>query len=105
MSLLSAIELKKPKRWDLAGVIILVATLAVVGANLAVSQSSTATGSISGGVTTVFATLSLVLCLLSFMVLGKTAEMGTIWGTMLSLAASIVGMTGVLLATALWAIS
>ena len=57
------------------------------------------------GVTTVFATVSLVLCLLSFMVLGKTAEMGTIWGTLLSLAASIVGMTGVLLATALWAIS
>jgi hypothetical protein len=37
------------------------------------------------------------------MLLGKTAKEGTWWGNLASLAAMMVGMSGVLLATALWA--
>lgn len=99
------IQLVKPKIWDLAGAVVLAGAVLASGANLAISQSATESGSISTGATLLFGVLSLVLCLLGFMVLGKTAEMGTIWGNLLSLGASLVGMSGVLLAVALWALS
>ena len=62
-------------------------------------------GAISGGVTAAFVTIQLILCLLGLMVLGKTAKEGTIWGNLFSVGACVVGMSGVLLASALWALA
>ena len=51
-----------------------------------------------------FASLHMTLCFLCFMILGKTASQGTIWGNLLALAASLVAGSGTLLAIALWAL-
>ena len=98
-----SIEIVKPKTWDAAGAVALVAALALTGANLMVSERSAV--SISGGATLVFSTLQMGLCLISFMILGKTASQGTIWGNLLALGASLAAGSGVLLSTALWALS
>jgi hypothetical protein len=39
------------------------------------------------------------------MVLGKTAKEGTIWGNLFAVGACVVGMSGVLLASAMWALA
>ena len=62
-------------------------------------------GAISGGATGAFVTMQLVLCLAGLMVLGKTAKEGTIWGNLFAVGACVVGMSGVLLASALWALA
>ena len=96
------IEIVKPKTWDVGGAIVLGAAMVLAGANLMLSAGSAV--SISGATTIVFATLHMALCLLCFMVLGKTASQGTIWGNLLALAGSLVAASGTLLATALWAL-
>ena len=98
-----SIEIVKPKPWDLSGGIALVAAMALTGANLMASAGSAV--SISGTASLVFGTLQMALCLLCFMILGKTASQGTIWGVLLSLAASLAAGSGVLLSTALWALA
>ena len=102
---LPEIDLVKPKAWDLAGTIVLVATVVLAVANLAFSRSSADAGSISGAASLFFGTVQMFLCLLALMVLGKTAAMGTIWGNLMALGACFIGMSGVLLASALWALS
>ena len=96
------IEIVKPKTWDASGAIVLGAAMVLAGANLMLSSRSAV--SISGATTIVFVFLHMGLCLLCFMVLGKTASQGTIWGNMLALTASLVAGSGTLLATALWAL-
>ncbi len=99
------IQLVKPKIWDLSGAIILLVAILVAGANLAAAFGGDDIGAISTATTGIFATIHIVVCLLAFMVLGKTAEMGTIWGNLLTLAAGFLGMSGVLLSSTLWALS
>jgi hypothetical protein len=97
-----SIEIVKPKTWDAGGAIVLGAAMVLAAANLMLSASSDV--SISGATTIVFVFLHMGLCLLCFMVLGKTASQGTIWGNLLALAGSFVAGSGTLLATALWAL-
>ena len=96
------IEIVKPKTWDVGGAIVLGAAMVLAGANLLLSTGSAV--SISGATTIVFASLHMTLCFLCFMILGKTASQGTIWGNLLALAASLVAGSGTLLAIALWAL-
>jgi len=102
---LPEIDLVKPKAWDFGATLVLVAAIALAGANLALSSATADVGSISGGASFFFGSVQMILCLLALMVLGKTAVMGTIWGNLAALGACFAGMSGVLLASALWALS
>ena len=101
---LPKIEVVKPKRWDLIALAVLAVAFVLSGANLHLALRE-GEGAISGGVTAAFVTIQLILCLLGLMVLGKTAKEGTIWGNLFSVGACVVGMSGVLLASALWALA
>ena len=100
---LPEIDIVKPKKWDLAALIVLGASGGLCGANLLAAQAET--GAISGTLTTLFILAQLGLCCFAFLVMGKTAKMGTIWGNLLALGAGLSGMSGVLLASALWALA
>jgi hypothetical protein len=101
---LPKIEIVKPKRWDLIALAVLVVTVLLQGANLNLALKE-GPGAISGGLTAAFVTIQLVLCLAGLMVLGKTAKEGTIWGNLFAVGVCVVGMSGVLLASALWALA
>jgi hypothetical protein len=98
------VEIVKPKRWDLIALAILAVTVLLQGANLNLALRE-GQGAISGALTATFVTLQLVLCLAGLMVLGKTAKEGTIWGNLFAVGACVLGMSGVLLASALWALA
>lgn len=101
---LPKIDIVKPKPWDLIALALLAVAGALSGANLMLALR-TQQGAISGGVTAAFVVLQLVLCLAGLMVLGKTAKEGTIWGNLFAVGTCFVGMSGVLLAAALWALA
>ena len=101
---LPKIEVPKPKQWDWIALVVLVVAIVLSGANLQLALR-TQEGAISGGLTAAFVTIQLVLCLAGLMVLGKTAKEGTIWGNLFAVGACVVGMSGVLLASAMWALA
>ena len=99
------IDIVKPKPWDMAALIVLALSGALAAANLALSIGREGAGAISGSTTLIFVTIQMLVCCLAFLVLGKTAKMGTIWGNLLATAAGVAGMSGVLLASTLWALA
>jgi hypothetical protein len=101
---LPKIEIVKPKRWDLIALAVLAVTVLLQGANLQLAMRE-GQGAISGSITATFVVLQLVLCLAGLMILGKTAKEGTIWGNLFAVGVCVAGMSGVLLASALWALA
>jgi hypothetical protein len=101
---LPKIDLPKPTMWDLVALAVLAVGVALTGANLFAARSIE-TGSISGAATAGFVTAQLLVCMGGLVVLGKTAKEGTLWGNLFACGACIVGMSGVLLASALWALA
>jgi hypothetical protein len=101
---LPKLDVPKPTRWDLIALAVLAVGVALTGANLFVARG-VETGSISGAATAGFVTAQLLVCLGGLVVLGKTAKEGTIWGNLFACGACFVGMSGVLLASALWALA
>ena len=101
---LPKIEVVKPKKWDLIALVVLVISGGLAGANMQLAMRA-GEGAISGGMTAAFVTIQLVLCLVGLLVLGKTAKEGTIWGNLFAVGACVVGMSGVLLASAMWALA
>jgi hypothetical protein len=101
---LPELDIPKPKRWDLIALVVMVVGVVLTGLNLFLARG-VENGSISGAVTALFVTAQLAICLVGLMVLGKTAKEGTIWGNLFSVGACFVGMSGVLLASALWALA
>jgi hypothetical protein len=101
---LPKIDFVRPKPWDFIALGLLVLGGVLTGFNLYLARA-TEQGAISGAVTSAFVTIQLVVCLAGLMVLGKTAKEGTIWGNLFSVGACLVGMSGVLLASALWALA
>jgi hypothetical protein len=95
-------EIVRPKPWDLGALVCAGIGVVLAGANLAASGGD---APMPGSTTTTFVLLQLGLCMLSLMILGKTAKMGTIWGNLLAVGGAMIGMSGVLLATALWALA
>jgi hypothetical protein len=102
---LPEIEIVKPKPWDLAAFGVLALSGVLAAANLALSVGRSGPGSISGGTTLIFIAIQMLVCCLAFLVVGKTAKVGTIWGNLLATAAGVAGMSGVLLASTLWALA
>ena len=71
-------------------------------ANWSLASSRPPGTSLSGMVTFGIVLAQLVAMSLALLVLGKTAKEGTIWGNLLAIAGMAAGMSGVLLAAALW---
>ena len=101
---LPKIEIVKPKPWDFIALAVMGVGVVLTGVNLMIARS-TEQGAISGLATGGFVTIQLVVCIAGLMVLGKTAKEGTIWGNLFAVGACFVGMSGVLLASALWALA
>lgn len=100
---LPKIELPRPTRWDWFALGALLLGLILVGANLAAAFTKPEGAPFPSGLTPLFVFGHLIVSCGSLMLLGKTAKEGTGWGNFASIAGTFVGMSGVLLAAALWA--
>ena len=96
-------DVPRPTRWDWAAIGVLVLGLGLAVANVAVARTKPVGEPFPDGLTTLFVFLQLAVSLGGLLLLGKTAKEGTWWGNLASLGATFLGMTGVLLAAALWA--
>lgn len=96
-------SLPRPRRWDLVTAAVLLAGLLLAGANLFVSRTKAPGEPFPEGLTSLFVFTQLAVCLGGLLLLGKTAKEGTWWGNWAAILALVVGMSGVLLAAALWA--
>jgi len=102
---LPEIAFVKPKKWDLGSLAVLALGVILTGANLGVSRGASGIGAVSGGTTTFFVIVQLAVCFLGLLILGKTAKEGTIWGNLFAVGACFVGISGVLLASAIWTLA
>lgn len=98
-------ELPRPKKWDIVALVVLVASAVLAGFNLEAALGQAPGESIASSLTTAMVLGQLVLASLGLVVLGKTAKEGTLWGNLTAVGAMLAGVSGVLLATALWAIA
>ncbi len=96
-------EVQRPTRWDLITAVVLLVGIALMGANFAVVHHKPADQPFPNGLTGLFIFAQLTVSLVGLMLLGKTAKEGTWWGNIAALLAMLVGMSGILLAAALWA--
>ena len=100
---LAKLDLPKPKKWDLVALGLCGAGAALVAANLMMVRGQPPGSSISSAATSLFVVAQIAVSLAALFVLGKTARQGTLWGNLLAVAGVFLGMSGVLLAAALWA--
>ena len=92
----------RPKAWDLIAAAILVVALVAAVLNWLAAQKQAPGTSLSGETTFAFVMAQVALASISLMVLGKTAKQGTLWGNLAAVGGMLLGLSGVLLATALW---
>ncbi len=92
----------KPKTWDFVALAIIVIAGGAATANWMAAQGQPPGSSLSGGLTLAFVLTQITLGSISLLVLGKTAAEGTLWGNLAALGGMLLGLSGVLLATALW---
>lgn len=98
-------ELPRPRKWDLFALVVLAASVLLAGMNLKIALGGAPGESVSSLLSTAMMLSQLGLASLGLFVLGKTAKEGTLWGNLTSVAAMLAGVSGMLLATALWAIA
>ena len=96
------LEVPKPRPWDFAAVLALGAALAAAAVNLMMAVGNPPGTAISGTATAAIVLIQLVIMSAGLLVLGKTAHEGTLWGNLAAVGALFAGMSGVLLAAALW---
>lgn len=99
---LRALKPPKPKRWDWAAIGVLLTGVVLTGANLLLARGDEPA---PAGVSMLFVFLQLVVACAGLMVLGKTAKEGTGLGNLAAIGAMFVGLGGVMLAAALWAMA
>ena len=87
-------ELPRPTRWDFFAMGALLLGVILSGATIA--QPRLATGLMF---------IQLIVACGGLMLLGKTAKEGTWWGNLAAVGAMLVGMGGMLLAAAVWAMA
>jgi hypothetical protein len=100
---LPKIELPRPTRWDWYAIGALLLGLLLTAANLGVAFTKPPGEPFPAGLTPLFLLGQLVVACGSLMLLGKTAKEGTGWGNLAAIAGTLVGISGVFLAAALWA--
>ncbi len=92
----------KPKAWDLIAVVVLGVAAVAAALNWLAAQKTAPGTSLSGNTTLAFVLAQAAIGSASLMVLGKTAKEGTLWGNLAALGGLLAGLSGVLLAAALW---
>jgi len=102
---LPKLDLPRPARWDLITIAVLLADVVLIGVNLFIASKKAPGEPFPSGAAFLFILVQLVLACAGLMLLGKTAKEGTWWGNLAALATMLAGMSGVLLATALWAVA
>lgn len=100
---LPKIDLPRPLLWDWIAIASLIVGVVFIAANLAIGFKKPEGEPFPSGWTGVFVFGQLAVACGGLMLLGKTAKEGTGWGNAASLLAMLVGISGVLLAAALWA--
>lgn len=97
------LDIPKPKLWDLAAFAVVAAGIVVAAANVVLAQRTEPGVSLPDSVTYGIAVVQLAVACVGLLVLGKTAKEGTIWGNLAAVAGMLIGLSGILLAGALWA--
>jgi hypothetical protein len=100
---LPKLDLPRPAKWDFIAIGVLLVSGVVIGVNLLMAGKKAPEAPFPSAAATAFIVLQLALSCVGLMLLGKTAKEGTWWGNLAALATMLAGMSGVLLATALWA--
>ena len=95
-------DFPKPTMWDLAAVVVLALGGAAMMANLLMAKSTGPGSALSGTQPSLFVTTGLAVCVGCLLLLGKTAKEGTLWGNLAAVGGMFAGLSGVLLAAALW---
>ena len=98
-------DVVKPKMWDLVAIAVVAVGTLIAAAAMGKTLTSAAANQVSMRAMTSLALIQLAICLGSLLILGKTAKEGTIWGNLAAVGGTFVGMSGVLLAAALWAVA
>ncbi len=92
----------KPKRWDLIALAVLAVAAVIAGMNWSAAAGQEPGASLSGSTTFLFVLVQLAIASISLMILGKTAKEGTLWGNLAAVGGMFLGLSGILLAAALW---
>lgn len=92
----------RPKKWDLIALAVLLLAAVVAAVSWQAARSQPPGTAPSGTFTTLVALGQLALASISLLVLGKTANEGTLWGNLAAVGGMLAGLGGVLLAAALW---
>ena len=92
----------KPTLWDVVAAAVAAIALVVAAVNWMAVQKQPPAASLDWGITLAFVLGQTALGSISLLVLGKTAKEGTIWGNLAAVGGMFLGLSGVLLATALW---
>ena len=96
-------NLPRPARWDWIAIGVLVLGTVLVAASLYKGLVKPPGEPYPSWLTTLMVFCQLAVACGGLMLLGKTAKEGTGWGNAASLLATLIGISGVLLAAALWA--
>ncbi len=96
------LDLPKPTAWDLAAMATALLGLVVAVANASIALGGAAGQAPSGPFTLAVAGIQILIVSSSLLILGKTAKHGTIWGNLAAVAGTFIGMSGILLAGAMW---
>ena len=102
---LRSLKLPRPARWDWVAIAILGAGAALVVGNLLIAGGGQPGEPAPAALTMLFVFLQLGIATGGLLVLGKTAKEGTGLGNFAAVAALLLGMGGVMLAAALWAMA
>lgn len=100
---LPKINLPRPARWDWIAIGVLLLGTLLAAASLYKGLVKPPGEPYPSWLTTLMVFCQLAVACGGLMLLGKTAKEGTGWGNAASLLATLIGISGVLLAAALWA--
>lgn len=92
----------RPKRWDLFAIAVLILAVVLAAISWRTARAQLPGVSPSTSFTSTVALVQLAIGTISLLLLGKTATEGTLWGILAAVGGMFAGLSGVLLAAALW---
>ncbi len=92
----------KPKKWDLCALAVLLLAVVLAAISWRTARAQLPGVSPSSSFTSMVALVQLAIGSVSLLLLGKTVEDGTLWGNLAAVGGMFAGLSGVLLAAALW---
>ena len=92
----------KPKKWDLFALAVLILAVVLAAISWRTARAQLPGVPPSSSFTSMVALVQLGVGTISLLLLGKTAKEGTLWGNLAAVGGMFAGLSGVLLAAALW---